>query len=112
MADYTLKQDDTYPALTAVLSDQVGAVDLSTADSVKLIMKHESGTPVVIGTCAVASPQTGGNVGKVTYDWTASDTATAGSYDLEFQVTWNVGDVETFPNDSYKSLEIVADLGD
>lgn len=111
MADYSLKQNDTYPVLTAILSDQLGAVDLTTADSVKLIMKMASPPTTVIGTCVIATPQTGGNVGKVTYDWQASDTATVGEYQAEFEVTWNVGDVETFPNDSYKTIEIVDDLG-
>lgn len=109
MADYALKQNDTYPVLSATLTDQLGPVDLTTADSVKLIMK--SGATTVSGTCVVVTPQTGGNIGKITYDWTAPDTATIGVYQLEFEVTWNVGDVETYPNDGYKELEIVDDLG-
>lgn len=112
MADYTLKQDDTFPALTAILSDQVGPVNLSAADSVKFFMKHSSGSPVVTGTCTVVTPQTGQDIGKVTYDWVAADTATAGEYTAEWQVTWNVGDIETYPNDGYKTVLIVADISD
>jgi hypothetical protein len=108
LADYTLKKNDTFPVLTAILSDQVGPVNLTSADSVKLIMK--SGGTTIQGTCAITLPQTGGDVGKVTYDWAPADTATTGTYQLEFEVTWNAGDIETFPNDGYKELEIVADL--
>jgi hypothetical protein len=107
-----MKQDDTFPVLTAILSDQVGPVDLTAADSVKMIMKHSTGTPVVTGTCTIVTPQSGANQGKVTYDWVPADTSTTGTYDVEFQVTWNPGDIETFPNSGYKSLEIKADLGD
>lgn len=110
-ADYTMKQNDTFPVLTAILSDQVGPVNLTTADSVKFIMKMASPSTLVTGVCVIVTPQTGADVGKVTYDWIPADTATNGTYQVEFEVTWNPGDVETFPNDGYKTLEIKDDLG-
>lgn len=104
MPDLTVKTGDTHPPITATLTDSAGAVDLTTADSVRFVMK--SGATVVEGACTV----TNAVAGEVEYDWAAGDTDVAGTYEVEFEVTWNVGEIETFPNDGYKEIELLADL--
>lgn len=50
------------------------------------------------------------DAGSVKYVWTATDTATAGSFQAEFEVTYTNGAVETFPNDQSISIVITEDL--
>lgn len=109
MADFTIKRGDNVPILEATLSDQDGPINLTGA-TVKLIMKGKgtaSGT-TISGTCVIVSAA----AGTVSYSWLTGNTDVVGSYDLEFQITYSGGGIETVPNDGYKSVEIVADLGD
>lgn len=105
MADYVIKANDTYPAIEAVLSDQLGAIDLTTADQVKLLLK--SSAFVITGICDIVDAATG----SVSYTWQVGDTANAGTYSGEFEITWATDIIETVPNDGYFSVDIVADLG-
>ena len=41
----------------------------------------------------------------------AWETDTAGVYRAEFEVMYNDGRLETFPNDGYISIQILSDLG-
>jgi len=108
MADaITIKQHDLYPPLQFTLSDANGPVDLSTAESITLLMK--SGGTVVDGTCTADADQVT-NKGVATYTWVSGDTDTAGTYDVEFEVAWPDG-IETFPNTGYLSIVIEPDLG-
>lgn len=105
MADVTIKQHDNYPYLQASLSDANGPVDLTTAVQVKFIAKGVSVT--VTGTCSIIDATNG----VIQYQWAAGDTGTPDDYEVEFEVTWPSAKVQTFPNDSYKSLTVMADLG-
>ncbi len=105
MADFTIKANDRLPVLDAVLSNLSGAINLTTATQVRLIMKSPAFT--VTGLCTVVDAATG----AVRYTWAAGDTANAGDYQLEFEITWPGPKLETVPNDSYKSVSVLADLG-
>lgn len=109
MADFTIKQHDTWPPLAFTLSDASGPVDLTTATTIKFIAKGQ--TVIITGTC-VKDPDQTVNKGKGTYTFLAADTAVNGLYDVEFEVNWGgtPAKVETFPNVGYLSLEIVDDL--
>ena len=48
--------------------------------------------------------------GEVRYDWSVGDTAEAGSYQAEFEVTYSDGSMETFPNDGHISVKITDDI--
>lgn len=105
MADsLTVKAGDTYPPVQITLSDAGGSVDLTVADSVRFVMK--SGATIVEGPMTV----TDATAGIVEYTWTSGDTDIAAVYQAEVEVTWNVGEIETFPNDGYKTVTILADL--
>ena len=45
------------------------------------------------------------------YVWQTGDTDTAGTFQGEFEVTYTSGEIETFPNDGYIGIEVLADIG-
>jgi hypothetical protein len=47
---------------------------------------------------------------RVYYDWVAGDTDSAGYYSGEWQVTYDNGQVETFPNDGVFLVQVVEQL--
>jgi hypothetical protein len=107
MPELTIKQHDTWPPLRATLKANNVAIDLTTATSVRLIL--QSPAPLtIIGVCSIVSPATSG---VVTYSWISSNTATVGTYNGEFEITWANGAIETVPNDNYFQVAIKADLG-
>ncbi len=130
MADFSLKTDDTRPEFAVILRDQDGVMDLSSATSVRLVLK-KTGTTVT-GTCtkltitaAIAAglasatdPFTGqpwtapqlATTCVVRYPWIAADTSSAGVYQGEVEVTWGAGLIETVPNNTFFSVEFVGDL--
>jgi hypothetical protein len=110
MADLTIKQDDTYPPLSAVLSDAEGPVDLSAAIDIKVFLQGPA-LPLISGTCIADADQVA-NKGKMTHTWLPAETATVGIYEGEIQVKWTASQIQTFPNDDTFEVEIVADLGD
>lgn len=105
MPDVTLKAHDTWPPLNATLSTDTGPLDLSTAATVKLLLKADS--TLVSGVCTIVSASDG----TVRYDWQTGDTATPGTYQCEFEITWATGKIETVPNDGYAAISIEEDLG-
>jgi hypothetical protein len=113
MADiFTIKRGDTRPALVATLSDNVGPINLATASQVKLLFKTESGSTVYSRICEVTTP----TAGVVTYPWTPDDAAlgplsVVTSFNVEWEITWADGTITTVPNEGYKTVAVVADLG-
>lgn len=104
---FIIKQHDTYPALTATLSDIVGPINLTGA-TVKVILKTAGVTPTTItGACTI----TNATAGAVSYLWVAADTASVNTFQGEFEITFANGRISTVPNDSYFSVDIKADLG-
>lgn len=49
--------------------------------------------------------------GKVSYQPIAEDVANKGTYRQEWEVVFSDGEILTFPNDRYNTLEILEDLG-
>lgn len=120
MADFTIKRNDTRPVLEVQLTDTVNGVttpiDLTAATGVKLLMRTQGGQTgtAVNSACTFIDRPTG----WIRYTWISADTATAGLYWAEFQITWTDGGVETVPNDvpagnadAFYVIEIKADLG-
>jgi hypothetical protein len=103
---FYIKQNDTSPAMLADLLDANGQpVDINGA-SVRFHMRPISSAQVKISEDAVIVSQNG----VVRYDWQTGDTDAIGSYKAEFQVTYGDGSIETFPNDGYIRVEIIAEL--
>ena len=107
MAFY-IKQGDTTPALKATLKDGDGNVINLTDASVRFHMRAIDATSSTVDAeGSVVSPATGG---VVQYAWASGDTATAGMYSAEFEITYGDGSIETFPNNDYIRVEIIDDI--
>lgn len=104
---FSIKQNDTSPSLTATLLNEDGLpVDLSATTSVRLHVRNSTGT-VVVDDDVLITDAAGG---AVLYDWQPADTATAGIFQAEVEVTFLTGKVETFPNDGYVEIVITDDI--
>lgn len=104
---FYIKQDDTTPSLRADLKNGNGdAVDLLDA-TVRFHMRAIGSTNVLIDAAATVISEPGGTV---QYDWVAGDTSDVGSYQVEFEVTYPAGGIETFPNNGYIRVEIISDI--
>jgi len=103
---FTIKQNDTSPALQATLQDYSGApINLSGA-SVRFHMKSLDSL-VVIDAPMTLINATGG---IVRYNWLSADTATSGTYYAEFEVTYSDLSIETFPNTDNIAIVITPEL--
>lgn len=111
MSDVTMKQHDTRPVLTRYLIQTVNGatspVDLTLVGSIGLLMRHSTAPGVLVS--GLASVVTVSSA-YIAYKWATNDTATTGIYNAEYQLTYTDAGVETVPNDSYFSVEIVDDL--
>jgi len=107
MSNFSIKENDTLPALRAVLKDSAGdPVDLTDA-TVMFHMRNTSNSNVKVDSAAVIIDATGG---VVDYQWSAQDTDSVGQYEIEFEVTFSGGGIQTFPNNSYGTVVIFDDL--
>ena len=103
-----VKRGDRRPGATITCKDGAALVDLTAADSMRLIGKMDgaSGFPLI------DRPITGNAAGEVVIDsWEVGDTATVGTLHLEVEVTWGDGAPQTFPVDGFLCVQIVPDLG-
>ena len=110
---YRIKRGDRKPDYKATLRQKnettgaMEAIPLGAAQQVKLLMKSSSGS-MVVNSPMIVDDATGG---KVRYEWDADDTTTAGTFSVEFEITWSTGIVQTIPNVGAYTVEIGADLG-
>lgn len=102
---FSIKRNDTRPLLVLNLTEDAVALDLTAADSAQVLMKN--GAVLVEPATAI----TNAAAGEVTVTFIAADTATAGTYSVEVEITWNPGEIETVPNSGYETITITEDLG-
>ena len=103
---FTIKQNDTSPALQATLQDYAGTAISLVGATVRFHMKG------LDGSLAIDSPMiiTSAADGVIRYNWQTSDTDTAGTYNAEFEVTYSDLSVETFPNTGNIAIVITPEL--
>lgn len=105
--DITIKRGDTRNAIKAILKDSSGnPVNLENCH-VKFHMAPLN-RPAVISRAAHIENAAAGEVWVV---WAPGETDVAGIYRAEFEVTYDDGRRETFPNTGYISIQILSDLG-
>ena len=104
---FKIKQNDTSPLLVVTLKDAAGnAIDLTSA-TVRFHMKRINQATVKVDGSAFVLDD---DAGRVRYAWQAADTDTPGTFQGEFEVTYNTGEIETFPNDGFLAIEIIDDI--
>ena len=102
MADFYIKQNDSSPALTVNLVDDVGgAISLIDAQSIRFHMARKGSKTLTVDS---AVDITDVAYGVVEYVWDVADTSNYGLFMAEFEVIHANGKLETFPN--HKNLEI------
>lgn len=114
MTDFTLKKNDTSPALEYQLLDASGnPIDLTNYNEVRFLMQQKDGSTLTI------DGDTAGNVfvtdaenGKVKYEWKSVDTDEGGVFEAEWEVKYSNGSIETFPNTTFITIRINDDLSD
>ena len=124
MAVFKIKRGDTLPVMTGTLTVESSGAAYSLAQAATVTMLavryvDSSGGSIAeetarSRTCTISSPSSGGIVTYtfLTTDW-GSDDATkfvAGTYKVEYQVTFNSGAILTFPTDSYEEMQVLEDL--
>ena len=109
MADFTIKQGDLEPAISAVLKDHDGdVVNLSAASGVTFQWRPVDGGALVSAAGTIASAANG----RVQYDWASGDTDTVGTYKAEFVVDWGGSPTryQTFPSSGFLYFRVEEDL--
>ena len=105
---FYIKQNDTASFLTRDLKDAFGAPVNVTGATVVFSMRVKPAGTVKVDEqeCTIVTA----GIGRVRYEWTATNTNTADEYEGEFQVTYANGKIQTFPNDGYIPLVITDDI--
>ena len=106
MMAFTIKQNDTSPSVQATLKDYNGNPINLVGATDRFHMKSFEGTLKVNRTMTITNAANG----VVTYYWQSGDTATAGTYYAEFEVTYADLSVETFPNSGSIAITITPEL--
>lgn len=104
---FFIKEGDTSPALLVDLVPS--GTDITGATGVVFSMRPRgSTTPTINRAAAVIVTPT--NPARLRYNWQTGNTAVAGNYEGEFEVTRADGSIETFPNDSHITIQITGDI--
>jgi hypothetical protein len=103
----TIKRGDTYPPLRAYLQMSTGTPIRIEGATVRLVLTDKTDTEVLNKIVDIEDA----DKGYVSYKWLPDDTATAGEFKGEFEITWMDESIVTVPNDGYFTLNIVKDLG-
>lgn len=109
MTDFTMKQNDTSPAISYILKDaDSNVVDLTGALAIRFHMVSQDKQTVKVD--AAGSVVGAATSGEVKYQWLPADTDTAATWLAEFEITYADGNIETFPNGDNLKIKIVDDL--
>lgn len=103
---FTIKQNDTSPAIQATLQDYLGTAINLTGASVRFHMKNLDNLTVLNKPMAIISAING----TIRYNWEPVDTSVFGTYYAEIEVTYSDLTIETFPNNGSISIIIIPEL--
>lgn len=107
------KTGDTFPHIFGTILDSDNQpVNVFGATSLRFIAKRQTGTEIIAGTAVKLDDSTVPLRGRWKYVWAANDLAVAGDYEVEIEVTWSVGNIETFPDNKTRNpiFNVTADL--
>jgi hypothetical protein len=107
-ADFIIKEGDTSPVLTDTLTLSNGEPPNLTGSTLAFQLRaFTASTPQALTGTASVTEALGG---KVSYTFTTTDTATAGSYEASWLVTFAGGGKMTFPTTGYIWVEVEENL--
>jgi hypothetical protein len=106
---FTIKQNDTSPSLSAVLSVDGVPLVIPAGASVTFFMRARCPAGSTSGAVAAAGVVVNGATGSVRYDWAVGNTAVAGQFNGEFKVSV-AGMVTTYPSSGYIPVNVTPDL--
>ncbi len=105
---FYIKQNDTRPAITAILTDANDAAVNLTGATIAFSMRVEPAGTVKLS--AVSANVTDSEAGQVSYNWASGNTDTATDYEAEFQVTFAGGAIQTFPGRNWIFVHVIDDI--
>jgi hypothetical protein len=103
---FYIKRGDTAPDLEVFLRDADNQPVAIGGATVRFIMAPVGGGAFINRLVTIVDPA----AARVKNVWQAGDTATAGDYVAEFQVTFAGGAVQSFPNNRHIKVVIYPDL--
>lgn len=110
METFVIKVGSKRKPLRATLSDSDGAIDLTNALTVHLVLENKrTGAMALTGVCTMETPKTSG---IVRYDWSTDDVtsgviASVSDYRAEFKITWAAGDIQRVPSDGFFAVQVI-----
>lgn len=108
MSIFYIKEGDSAPLITATLKNPDGSnFSLNDVSGVDIIVAGARGGDNIINDRVDIVDK---DEGVVRYRFDSTDTSTYGRYRVEFQVEYDGGVVETFPNDGYHTIMIQRNL--
>ena len=106
---FTIKRNDLKPNLQARCTEGDTPVDISQAESARVIIANRLGNKVDAAV-TILDDGTEGLRGLWEYEWAEGDTDVAGDFRIEVEVTWPGGAPQTFPSGGYETVRITKDL--
>jgi hypothetical protein len=108
-----MKRGDTFPPLKLTVEDASGLVDLTTATGIRVLIKSDSNLIELVGV-PIDPPEDETENGvtvqrNLQADFSAGDTDIVDTYKIEVEVTWAVGEIETFPSAAADNPTLVID---
>ena len=104
--EFFIKRNDFSPTIRVSLKDALGAYVNLNAATVVFKMQSLFGGAIISRDAVIFDT----SEAVVEYVWQGTDTATSGSFRVEFEVTYADGKVETFPNSSFIRVQITDDI--
>lgn len=106
MQTFKLKRGDTSPGLQYQLGVYEAGSGVLAAASVRFLMRRVGAAEPVVSEPATIHDADG----IVRYAWAAADTAAAGEFEAEFEITYSDNSVETDPSSGFIKVEISGDI--
>jgi hypothetical protein len=103
---FEIKRNDRRPYWRVQLTQNGDPADITGAAGVGFTMKQGGTLKVNKASMLVVDALTG----VVEYHWADGDTDTSGTYNVEVEVDWGDGELQSFPSKGYFTVEISDDL--
>jgi hypothetical protein len=107
MSNFHIKKDDTYPVLVVKLKADNKPVDLTGATvTFNSRVKATGVAAITDGACTILNA----TQGKVSFTFSAAQTATAQDYEGEFQVDFGGGSIGTWPPNKHLDFTVYEEV--